>query len=107
LARASRTDLFKEVLNRGRRLWQIKDRPKAVSIFVFELLTLRPANFADGNECQHGKDRKSYHHRATPNTAQHDCIAAAKAFRAQTVFIGLEVCARLGLSNVQGILFPL
>jgi hypothetical protein len=33
---------------------------------------------------------------------QGHCTIAAKAFRAQTVFIGLEVCARLGLSNERG-----
>jgi hypothetical protein len=54
---------------------------------------VRLANFADGNERQHGKDRKSYYHRATPRTcpSMHDCITAAKAFRAETVPIRLEV----------------
>jgi hypothetical protein len=28
------------------------------------VLTLRLANFTDGDECQHRKDGKSYHHRA-------------------------------------------
>jgi hypothetical protein len=39
------------------------------SIFVFDLMALRPANFADRNERQHAKDRKSDHHRATPGYA--------------------------------------
>ena len=36
------------------------------SVFAFERLAHRLANFADGNEREHGKDGKSYHHRATP-----------------------------------------
>jgi hypothetical protein len=58
-----------------------KVRPKAINqSSVFEMLTLRLANFADGNEHQHSKDRKSYHHRATPSSAQRYRMAAAKAF---------------------------
>jgi hypothetical protein len=67
-------------------------RVKAFSIFVFEFNAQRLANFGDGNERQHGKDRKSYHHRATPDVCPClDCMAAANAFRAQTVSIRLEV----------------
>ena len=62
-------------------------------LLLFSTIGVRLANFADGNERQHGKDRKSYYHRATPRTCpnMHDCITAAKAFRAETVPIRLEV----------------
>jgi hypothetical protein len=36
-------------------------------------------------------------------SARPDCMAAAKAFRAQTVLIGLEVCARQRLSIEHGL----
>jgi hypothetical protein len=36
-------------------------------LLLFSTIGVRLANFADGNECQHGKDRKSYYHRATPS----------------------------------------
>src|ERR1700690_1578764 len=35
------------------------------SVLAFDWLTHRLSNFADGNECEHRKDGKSYHHRAT------------------------------------------
>jgi hypothetical protein len=56
---------------------------RAVSILAGELRTLRPANFADGNERQHRKDGKPDHHRVNPCISWLDCRDAVAAFRAQ------------------------
>jgi hypothetical protein len=61
-----------------------------LSIFAFEVVALRLANFANGNKRQHGKDRKSYQHRDAPSTSR-DRKATTGAFGAQKVPIGLEV----------------
>jgi hypothetical protein len=76
---------------------------EAQGLLLFSTMGVGLANFADGNERQHGKDRKSYYHRATPSIHSSYCMAAIKTFRAQTMPIRLEVWARLSLSNGQSL----
>jgi hypothetical protein len=52
-----------------------------VSVFAFRLLTLRFADFVDRNERQHGKGRKSYHHRGAPSACPAELYGCGKSFR--------------------------
>jgi hypothetical protein len=52
-----------------------------VSVFAFRLLRLRFADFVDRNERQHGKGRKSYHHRGAPSACPAQLYGCGKSFR--------------------------
>jgi hypothetical protein len=73
------------------------------SIVVFELRTLRPANFVNRDNRQHGKDGKPYRHWAG---LQQGLIVSPDraAFGAQIVLIGLELWAPRGLTNGHGLM---
>jgi hypothetical protein len=61
------------------------------SVLVIDWLPFYFANFTDRNDRQHGKDRKSYHHRATPHSDWRDVMESTKVFRAQKIPIAIKV----------------